>query len=254
MTTMSPSRRKPAGWMDELRPIALTLALVLAAETALAQPFIVPSGSMEPTLLVGDEIAANKFAYGYSKFSSPVGLMPDFTGRVLGHAPERGDIAVFRLPRDPSQTYVKRVIGLPGDRIQMIQGQLYINGTVVPRRAIGRAKGEAEGRPWAATKYVETLPNGRTHEILKVSDQAPLNSTREFVVPADHYFMMGDNRDNSLDSRVSASEGGVGFVPAENLVGRAQLVLFSINPLGQWSQILTHPNEFRISRLFEPVK
>src|ERR1700730_15355041 len=182
MTTMSPSRRNPAGWMDELRPIALTLALVLAAETALAQPFIVPSGSMEPTLLVGDEIAANKFAYGYSKFSSPVGLMPGFAGRILGRVAERGDIGVFRLLRDPSQTYVKRVIGLPGDRIQMIQGQLFINGKVVPRRAIGHASAEAKGRPWSATKYVETLPNGRTHEILKVSDYAPLNTTSEFLV------------------------------------------------------------------------
>ena len=254
MTTMSPSRPKPAGWMHEVRPIALTLGLVLIAETALAQPFIVPSGSMEPTLLVGDEIAANKFAYGYSKFSSPVGLMPDFAGRILGRAPERGDIVVFRLPRDPSQTYVKRVIGLPGDRIQMIQGQLFINGKVVPRRAIGHAGTQSNGRPWSGTKYVETLPNGRTHEILKVSDLAPLNTTPEFVVPPDNYFMMGDNRDNSLDSRVSAAEGGVGFVPAENLVGRAQIVLFSINPLGQWSQVLARPNELRISRLFEPVK
>jgi signal peptidase I len=254
MTTISPSRRKTSGWMHEVRPIALTLGLVLIAETALAQPFIVPSGSMEPTLLIGDEIAANKFAYGYSKFSSPVGLMPDFPGRILGHAPERGDIVVFRLPRDPSQTYVKRVIGLPGDRIQMIQGQLYINGKVVPRRPIGPASAEENGRPWSATKYVETLPNGRTHEILKVSDYAPLNTTPEFLVPQDNFFMMGDNRDNSLDSRVPAEKGGVGFVPAENLVGRAQLVLFSINPLGQWSQVLARPNEFRISRLFEPVK
>ena len=254
MTTMSPSRPKPAGWMNEVRPIALTLGLVLIAETALAQPFIVPSGSMEPTLLVGDEIAANKFAYGYSKFSSPVGLMPDFAGRILGRAAERGDIVVFRLPRDPSQTYVKRVIGLPGDRIQMIQGQLLINGKVVPRRAIGHAGAESNGRPWSGTKYVETLPNGRTHEILKVSDQAPLNTTPEFVVPPDNYFMMGDNRDNSLDSRVPAAEGGVGFVPAENLVGRAQVVLFSINPLGQWAQVLARPSELRISRLFEPVK
>jgi signal peptidase I len=180
--------------------------------------------------------------------------MPDFPGRILGRAPERGDIVVFRLPRDPSQTYVKRVIGLPGDRIQMIQGQLYINGKVVPRRPIGPAGAEENGRPWSATKYVETLPNGRTHEILKVSDYAPLNTTPEFLVPQDNFFMMGDNRDNSLDSRVPAEKGGVGFVPAENLVGRAQLVLFSINPLGQWSQVLARPNEFRISRLFEPVK
>ena len=167
---------------------------------------------MVPTLLVGDELIASKFAYGYGKYSSPIGLLPDFPGRLFGHAPERGDVVVFRLPRDPSQTYVKRLIGLPGDRIQMREGRLYINDAMVPRRrpALSKATG-AMSRPCPS--------RGREHEILEISDTQAHDDTPVFVVPAHHYFMMGDNRDNSLDSRVAAAEGGVGFVPEENLVG-----------------------------------
>jgi signal peptidase I len=236
---------------DELKGLVLTGAIMLFAGTAIGQPFIVPSGSMEPTLMIGDEIAAAKYVYGYGRYSAPIGVIP-ITGRVLDHPPERGDIVVFALPRDPRQTYVKRVIGLPGDRIQMSGGRLFINGTEVPRRAVGPVTVSLGGVMVAATKYVETLPNGRAHDIIKVAE-GPLDDTAVFTVPAGNYFMMGDNRDNSLDSRVSPDEGGVGYVPAANLIGRVSRVLFSITPFANWLDVITDPADLRVSRLFHAV-
>jgi signal peptidase I len=240
-------------WVRELRPLVLTIACLLAAETAIAQPFIVPSGSMEPTLLVGDEILASKFAYGYSRYSLPFGPTPNLRGEIAERPPERGDIVVFRLPRDPAETYVKRVVGLPGDRIQVTGGILYINGKPAPRRKIGTFAAAVGEQNIPLNRYIETLPNGRQHEIVKLRDNGVFNDTQEYRVPAGCYFMMGDNRDNSLDSRVPADEGGVGFVPAENVVGRADRVLFSITPFGQWIDAIRHPLELRLSRLLKAV-
>jgi signal peptidase I len=148
--------------MREAAPIAATLGLVLTFQTVAAQPFIVPTASMVPTILVGDEVVASKFAYGWGKYSSPVGLMPDFSGRILDRLPERGDVIVFQLPRDPSITYVKRVIGLPGDRVQMTNGQLYLNGALVPRTEEGTATADYHGRQAVFLRYSESLPDGRT--------------------------------------------------------------------------------------------
>jgi signal peptidase I len=202
---------------------------------------------MVPTLLVGDQLVASKFAYGYSKYSLPIGEMPDFAGRLFGKPPERGDVVVFRLPRDPSTTFVKRLIGLPGDQIQMRSGRLYINDVLVPRRAIGVFDGD--------TLYVETLPassgrGGREHEIVEVSDAQQHDDTPVFVVPERHYFMMGDNRDNSLDSRIAPAEGGVGFVPEENLVARVDRLLISRDPSVGWLDIADWPHAFRFARTF----
>jgi signal peptidase I len=208
---------------------------------------------MVPTLLVGDELIASKFAYGYSRYSSPIGLMPDFSGRVFGKAPERGDVIVFRLPRDPSTTYVKRLVGLPGDRIQMREGRLYINGVIVPRRAVGGYVDDVGGRSIPATLYVETLPNGREHEIVEISDVESHDDTPIFVVPPKHYFMMGDNRDNSLDSRIAVADGGVGFVPQDNLVARADMVLLSRDPAVAWFDVAGWSHAFRPSRLLDPI-
>jgi len=238
-------------YQSELRFWLVTGAVLLVTTTAVAQPFSIPSGSMEPTLLVGDRIAANKFVYGYSKYSSPVGLMPEFKGRIWEGTPERGDIAVFRLPGDPSVNFVKRVIGLPGDRIQMRGGELYINDGAVPRRAIGRFTTQLGEQ---GTQYIETLPNGRTHEIIKTSARHELDDMPEFVVPANSYFMLGDNRDNSADSRVPVESGGVGCVPTENLVGRVNRVLFSLSPFDGWVSALAHLSELRVSRLLHAVE
>src|SRR5258707_3418507 len=165
----SPLRQRLIGWGRQLKPMLLALGFVLIVRTVVAEPYRVPSPSMVPTLLVGDELIGSKFAYGYGKYSSPIGLMPDFSGRLFGEVPERGDVIVFRLPRDPSTTYVKRLIGLPGDRIQMQGGRLYINVAIVARRIIGPFAGDAGGRG-TPTLYVETLPGGREHEIVEMSD------------------------------------------------------------------------------------
>jgi signal peptidase I len=202
---------------------------------------------MVPTLLVGDQLVGSKFAYGYSKYSLPIGELPDFDGRLFGKAPERGDVVVFRLPRDPSTTFVKRLIGLPGDRIQMRSGRLYINDVLVPRRAAGSFEGEA--------LYIETLPTssggaGREHEIIEISDAQPHDNTPVFIVPEKHYFMMGDNRDNSLDSRISPDDGGVGFVPEKNLVARVDRLLVSRDPAVGWLDVGHWAHAFRLDRTF----
>jgi signal peptidase I len=246
----SPLRQRLIGWGRQLKPMLLALGFVLIVRTVVAEPYRVPSPSMVPTLLVGDELIGSKFAYGYGKYSSPIGLMPDFSGRLFGEAPERGDVIVFRLPRDPSTTYVKRLIGLPGDRIQMQKGRLYINDAIVPRRAIGPFANDVGGRGIASTLYVETLPNGREHELVEISDAEEHDDTPSFVVPPKHYFMMGDNRDNSLDSRIAAEDGGVGFVPEDNLVARAELVLLSRDPAVAWFDVAEWPHAFRLARLF----
>jgi signal peptidase I len=239
-------RQRAIGWARQLPSIAIALGVVLAVRTVVAEPYHVPSSSMVPTLLVGDQLIASKFAYGWGKYSSPIGLLPDFSGRLFGHAPERGDVVVFRLPRDPETTYVKRLIGLPGDRIQMREGRLYINDAMVARRATGTFDGDR--------RYVETLPSGREHEIIEISDTGRYDDTPVFVVPARHYFMMGDNRDNSLDSRIAPAEGGVGFVPEENLVARADRLLFSHDPSVGWLDIADWPHAFRLARLFGRIE
>jgi signal peptidase I len=205
---------------------------------------------MVPTLLVGDELIASKFPYGYSQYSSPIGLMPDFSGRLFDHVPERGDVVVFRLPREPSVTYVKRLIGLPGDRIQMRAGRLYINDKLVERRTVGPFADDVGGFSVPSTLYVETLPNGREHQIVEISDREPHDDTSVYVVPPKHYFMMGDNRDDSLDSRISATDGGVGFVPEENLVARADVLLVSHDPAVGWADVGQWGHAFRLARTF----
>ena len=240
-------------WNWSKEPLAV-IAIVLVSRTAIAAPYYVPSGSMEPTLQIGDAFIASKYAYGYSRFSMPFGWGPSSVHRLFGKVPERGDVVVFHLPRDPSQVWIKRVIGLPGDRIQMREGRLYINGTIVPVKAEGTGSVELEsGQQVAARKFEEILPNGRAHSIYKLPWGSSLDNTRVFVVPPHHLFMMGDDRDNSLDSRVSMADGGVGFLPVENVVGRAEFVVGSwdfpvaMQSVGNWLSGL------RLSRFFEAV-
>jgi len=224
--------KKDEGWLAASAELVVVviqaLAIALVIRTLLFQPFNIPSGSMIPTLLVGDYVFVSKYAYGYSKHS--IWGSPNlFSGRILGAEPRRGDVVVFKLPRDNETDYIKRVIGLPGDRIQMIDGRLYINNVMVPREPIAKARIEGrDGREIEVPTYKETLPGGVEHTIIEMDgDHGYYDNTDLYVVPPGNYFMMGDNRDNSTDSRVPKEEKGVGYVPLENLVGRAERIFFS---------------------------
>jgi signal peptidase I len=249
---------KPA-WRSEsfaegVRTIAYALLIALAIRTFLFQPFNIPSSSMEGTLLVGDYLFVSKYSYGYSRYSLPFASMLPTFGRVWDKPPTRGDVAVFRFPPDPTQDYIKRVIGLPGDRIQVINALLHINGAPVKLEAAGEANITCPYGGSRPTKLLrETLPNGVSHMIAQCDVSGAQNNTQEFVVPPGHYFMMGDNRDNSQDSRVSAQEGGVGFVPQENLVGRADVIFFSTDLSAGVLEFWRWPFAIRYERLFDGI-
>jgi signal peptidase I len=223
---MSVTTDKPAksSGGETIKVIIQALLLALVVRTLLFQPFNIPSGSMKSTLLVGDYLFVSKYAYGYSRFSLPYGLHL-FDGRIWSKPPERGDIVVFKLPSDQSTDYIKRVIGLPGDHVQMKSGVLYINDVAVPKVYVDTFNDDGV----AEKRYRETLPNGVSYMVLDQRSNGDWDNTDVYEVPPDHYFMMGDNRDNSSDSRVPPTLGGVGYVPFENLVGRAEVIFFSFD-------------------------
>ena len=244
-------------WKDTFRTVIFAIFIALGVRSFLYEPFNIPSGSMIPTLLVGDFLFVSKYSYGYSTLSSFWGV-PLFDGRLGGDKPKRGDVVVFKLPRDDSTDYIKRLIGLPGDRVQMKQGVLWINGEAVKRETVGDysftlrpGDNERPGGTRMAMEYRETLPNGRQHPILEEGDDYPLDNTQEFVVPPRHYFMMGDNRDNSQDSRVSTA---VGFVPEENLVGRAEVIFFSLADGAHFWEFWKWPFHLRLERMFTKIR
>jgi signal peptidase I len=224
---------KPKGPLHELlelvKTIVYALLIALVLRVALFQPFTIPSASMEPTLMIGDYIIVSKYAYGWSKHSFPVMLTPPTSGRLLEKVPARGDIIVFKTPRDNKTDFIKRIIGLPGDTIQVTRGVVSINGAPVQREQMSPIQEEsAFGVPHQVDRYRETLPgSGKTFVTYSFGADGEADNTVAYKVPPGHYFMMGDNRDNSLDSRFTTDQGGVGFVPAENLVGRAEIILFS---------------------------
>jgi signal peptidase I len=245
---------RASSWRTQFLQFAAILLAVFVAKGALAEPFYVPSGSMEPTLLIGDALLASKYPYGYSTASLPIQISLPETGRVFGETPKRGDVVVFRWPGDRSQAWVKRVVGLPGDRIQMRQGQLFINDHAASLKPDGVGEAENEnGGDERAYRYIETLPGGVKHAIFKMRENGWLDNTPEVTVPPDHLFVLGDNRDNSADSRVPVREGGVGLLPIDDLVGRADAVVGSWD-LGIRSQpVWTWLSGFRVARFFTAV-
>jgi signal peptidase I len=249
--TVLTRKKASGGILDTIKTIVYAVLIALVVRTVAYEPFNIPSGSMVPTLLVGDYLFVSKFSYGYSRYSLPFGL-PLFSGRIFYHSPERGDVVVFKLPTDNSTDYIKRVIGLPGDHIQMKSGILNINGQPVPRRRTeDYLYQEGNGSIIPLAQYIETLPNGVQHRIIEMSDNGPLDNTQEYVVPAGDYFMMGDNRDNSQDSRVLSA---VGYVPAENLIGKAQFIFFSTDGSARLWEIWKWPFAIRYGRLFHGVQ
>jgi signal peptidase I len=218
-------------WLSVWLALGLLIVLPPIGRTILFQPFNIPSGAMKPTLLVGDYIFVSKFRYGYSNYSLPFSP-PLFSGRMFGSEPRRGDVVVFRLPRDPSTDYVSRVVGLPGDSIQMINGLLHLNGQAVKRERIEDFVETEGARTTRIKQWRETLPNEVSHTTLDLVDNGFYDNTPVYQVPAGHYFMLGDNRDNAIDSRISAESRGVGYVPFQNLVGRVEIIFLSIDREG----------------------
>lgn len=246
------SENNGGGFWETVKTIIYAVLIAMFIRTFAYEPFNIPSGSMIPTLLIGDYLFVSKFSYGYSRHSLPFSL-PLIPGRILRTEPERGDVAVFKLPSDSSTDYIKRIIGLPGDRIRMRAGRLYINGKLVARKRIEDfLLSDDYGRRRRIPQFVETLPNGRSHRILEMTDQGGLDDTPEYVVPPDHYFAMGDNRDNSLDSRVPGGQG-VGFIPMENLVGRAEVLFFSTDGRARFWEVWRWPQATRFGRFFQAV-
>lgn len=238
------------GFKETVRVVIHALLLALIVRTFLYQPFNIPSSSMKSTLLIGDYLFVSKFSYGYSHYSLP--FSPNlFSGRIMSEEPERGDVAVFRLPSDPDIDYIKRVIGLPGDKIQMIDGALHLNGTAVSRERIDDFQlNNRSGRVVTVKRYRETLPNGVSYTTLDLVENGFSDNTQVYEVPEGHYFMMGDNRDNSSDSRVVS---GVGYVPLENFIGRAEIIFFSVDEGSSAWRLWEWPTSVRWERLFKLV-
>ena len=250
MSVQTGAKRKEGGLGETVRVVIHAIIIAVVIRTFLFQPFNIPSGSMIPTLLVGDYLFVSKYSYGYTHYSLP--FSPSlFSGRIFGSQPQRGDVVVFRLPKDPSIDYIKRVVGLPGDRIQVLHGVLNINGAPVKRERVTQPCVAHEDVAQPVMCYRETLPNGVTYITHDFTDNGTLDNTEVYQVPPNEYFMMGDNRDNSTDSRVL---GVVGYVPFENLIGKAQIIFFSIGGDTPAWEIWNWPWAVRWRRLFTLVR
>ena len=259
--------KKPTNWAYEAWQLFLLVLAVLGVHSLVAKPFYIPSGSMLPTLLIGDRLIVSKFPYGYSYLSPSLNVLPEMSGRLFSHLPARGDIAVIKSPQ-MKEDWIKRVIGLPGDTVQMKNGQLWLNGVAVPKVRVAdtiipvspnsdcnsqvdgqyRTTDAAGNAICRLPTYRETLPSGKTYLTLDLGDN-PRDNTDPVIVPEGRLFLMGDNRDNSEDSRFDPLEGGLGLLPIENLVGRAEFITFSLDGSTDWNP-LTWFSAVRSGRYF----
>ncbi|MBP5698610.1 MAG: signal peptidase I [Alphaproteobacteria bacterium] len=234
---------------ETFRTVFYAVIIAVLVRTFWFEPFKIPSGSMYPTLEVGDFLFVSKYTYGYSRHSFPFSF-PSFKGRIWQDLPERGDVVVFKYPGDNKTDYIKRIIGIPGDTVQVKDGLLYINHQNVPRQKVGRyVISEYTPFPQEFVEYIETLPNGKQHRILEYSDDVMIvDNTPEFTVPEGHYFMMGDNRDNSNDSRKD-----IGMVPLENIEGKARFLFYSHDDTSSWYNPISWIMAIRWKRLFNKI-
>ena len=235
-------------WLETIKTVFWAVLIALLVRTFAYEPFSIPSGSMLPGLLVGDYLFVSKFSYGYSRYSfrwSPT----LFSGHRLSDTPERGDDVVFRLQTDPKIDYIKRVVGLPGDRIQVQGGVLYVNGEPVERQRVEDWVDEDAGLSRPITRYIEHMPGGPSYQVLDLVENGSLDNNRVYEVPPGHVFAKGDNRDNSLDSRVD----NVGFIPVENLIGRAVILCFSTTGEARLWEPWRWLGATRVGRLFKPI-
>lgn len=239
--------REESFW-DTIKTVFYAVIIAILIRTFMFEPFKIPSASMYPTLYIGDFLFVSKYTYGYSKHSLPFSL-PLIKDRVWFDEPERGDVVVFKFPQDNKTDFIKRVIGLPGDTIKLIKGRLFINGEMLDREQIEDfTRRDERGNAVRYYQYIETLPEGKEHKILEISDNQLYDNIEEVTVPENSYFMMGDNRDESDDSRAS-----VGFVPKENLVGKARFLFFSHGQDGEWYKPWEWPRKIRWERLFNKI-
>ncbi len=246
MPSESTTKKPESGFLKTLITALICAGII---RSFFFEPFHIPSSSMKPGLLIGDYIFVSKYSYGYSRYSFPFGF-DIFSGRIFANEPQRGDVVVFRLPSNPDINYVKRLIGLPGDKIQMRDGTLYINELEVKKISDGSFfDPDTLGNNKEIPQFFETLPEGKIVETLDENPDAPQDNTGIYEVPYGYYFMMGDNRDNSQDSRFLTQ---VGFIPKENLVGKARLIFFSAeeNILKFWDW----GHSIRFNRIFKKIQ
>ncbi len=246
----SKEKMKDYSWDDTIKTVLIALFLAVIFRSFAYEPFHIPSGSMKSNLLIGDYLFVSKYTYGYSRYSFPLGIVP-IKDRIMKDEPKRGDVVVFRLPTNTRIDYIKRVMGLPGDKIQLKSGIVYINGQALERVPHDTfVDDEFENAKKSIPRLEETLPEGKKILILKERRFGAADDTEVYTVPANHYFMMGDNRDNSRDSRYMSE---VGFVPAANLVGRAEMIFFSIDETVRWYNPLTWVTGLRYDRFFKDI-
>ena len=241
--------KQEGGIIEFFRTIIYAVLIAIVFRSFLFEPYNIPSGSMLPNLLVGDYLFVSKYSYGFSRYSFPFGIVP-LPKRIWVSYPQRGDVAVFKLPSNTSINYIKRVIGIPGDTVQMKAGKLFLNDKLVIQNSNGVFNFLYKNKyQQSLNKFEENLTNKKSYSILNKNDFQQLDNTRKFYVPEDHYFMMGDNRDNSLDSRAD-----VGFVPFENFVGKGNIIFFSVNGSARIWELWRWPMAIRYSRIFKKIK